>query len=78
MVNVFRGPVAGDGWLVVRRLDGPLSGWSSSRPPLGPVDFHLLRHLTGVVDLDAEIANRALKLRISKEQLIAPNFSVRR
>lgn len=40
----------------------------------GASNLGLLRHLKGIVDLDAKIANRAFQLRMPEQQLYRPKI----
>lgn len=55
--------------LAVAKVDG--RNWPASErwPARGLSHFGLLRHLKRVVNFDAEVANRALQLRVAQQQL---------
>ena len=50
-----------------RGLNGNPSNWTPPRSDLG-----LFRDLQRIVDLDAEVSNRAFELRVAKKQLNSP------
>lgn len=58
--------------------NGSERSWASAVWPLQTSDFSSLREKQGILDIDTEIANGVLDLRVSEQDLIARILPVAR